>query len=431
MRTLHPLLMTLAACATKVVAPADDADTDAADPGKPFRCPVVDDDSAFSPDPRLLRWPYVTNVTPTTASVQWGLALGTTGEIVWGEDDTFGETAAVTTAPVDLITNPLTLQTAALSGLKPGRGYCYKLLVDGVDLTGPMAFHTAPPLSTTEPVSFLVMGDYGGGVESKAGEVLTEILKHTEEFDFWVTTGDNVYGSGTWQEWEDNQFTFYRQLLRRGISYWPVPGNHDYGSVFGLTPMLVNHDLPKNAYRQEDLERYYSFDWGPVHFTMADSQMAIRQINGLDPVDDMAVWMRDDLEKSKDRPWRVAVWHHPVHMTTPGRTTDILVALHLVPIIENAGVPLQLAGHNHVYERFSHMKGTEKLASGGTTYVVTGAGGKSLYEIGEDAEDRALAEASFSTYHFMIFDADTCTITGRAIDSTGKEIDRFTLSRCD
>jgi len=263
--------------------------------------------------------------------------------------------------------------------------------------------------------------------------VLARILEHTDEIDFWVTTGDNVYGSGTWQEWEDNQFTFYRHLTRRGIPYWPVPGNHDYGSVFSLTPMLTNFDLPKNAYRQEDLERYYSFDWGPAHFTMVDSQLAIRQIDALDPVDDMLVWMKDDLERNRARPWRIGVWHHPVHMTTPGRSTEILVGLHLVPAVEAEAVPLVLTGHNHVYERFGAMKEGVKQAPGqGTTYVITGGGGKSLYEVDPDDSMAPLAEASLSVYHFMLFEADRCSITGRAIDVDGNEIDRFTLTRdCD
>lgn len=422
MRSL--LLLVLVAC-------ADRATTHDVSPGKPFRCAVVTDDATFLPDPRILRWPYVTNVTTSTATVQWGLAAGTTGMIEWGEDDTFGEEAVVTTAPIDLLVQPLALQTAVLSGLKPGRGYCYRLTLDGKDMTGPMALHTAPANDTEEKVRFMAMGDYGGGPASMAGAVLTEILKHEDELDFWVTTGDNVYNSGTWQEWEDNQFTFYRHLLRRGVSYWPVPGNHDYGSEFALTPFLTNLDLPRNALREEDLERYYSFDWGPLHFTMADSQGAVKQVNLADGADDMAVWMKEDLERNKDRPWRIAVWHHPMYMTTPDRTVELPVAIVLAPIAEAAEVPLVLTGHNHSYERFGHMKDGVKLPEGGTTYVITGAGGKSLYDVDPMAPNAHLAEASLSTYHFMLFEADRCTLIGRAIDLNGTEIDRFELSRCN
>ncbi len=427
MRSL--LLLALVACADR---PTTDAGTsDDVTSGKPFKCAVAADDSKFVPDPRILRWPYVTNVTTSTATVQWGLAAGTTGTIEWGEDDGFGQEAEVETAPIDFITNPIALQTAVLSGLKPGRGYCYRLTLDGKDMTGPMALHTAPVNDTDEKVRFMAMGDYGGGTLSMAGGVLTEILKHEDEFDFWVTTGDNVYDSGTWQEWEDNQFTFYRQLLRRGISYWPVPGNHDYGSVFSLAPMLTNLDLPRNALREEDLERYYSFDWGPVHFTMADSQLAVKQVDLIDGVDDMAVWMKEDLDRNQDRPWRIAVWHHPMYMTTPERSVEPPVALVLSPIVEAAEVPLVLTGHNHCYERFSNMKDGAKLPEGGTTYIITGGGGKSLYDVDPTAPNAHLTEASVSTYHFMLFEADRCTLTGRAIDLNGTEIDRFELNRCN
>lgn len=427
---VRPLvLLLLPACAVHNVATDLPVDSEE-EAGLPFRCAVAVSDVDFRPDPRVLRWPYLSNVTHEGATVQWGLTPGVEGRLVWGETDDFGQVAAPSLEPIDLLIEPLSMQSVALSGLRPGRGYCYRVEIDGVDVTGPMAFHTAPRSDTSEKVRFLVLGDYGGGPTSRAGDVLEEILKHVGEIDFWVTTGDNVYGSGTWQEWEDNQFTFYRQLTRRGISYWPVPGNHDYGSVFGLTPMLTNFDLPKNAYRPEDLERYYAFDWGPIHFTMADSQQAIYQIDALNPVDDMLVWLKEDLARNAERPWRIAVWHHPVHMTTPGRSTDLLVALHLAPAVEQAGLPLVLNGHNHVYERFSHMQGPSKLTEGGTTYIVTGGGGKSLYEVGPDDPRAASVDSSHAAYHFMLFEADRCTLTGRAIDVDGVELDRFTLSRC-
>lgn len=426
---MRAALLLVAACAARtgdVDAPADSDDG----VGKPFRCAVVEDDSAFRPDERVLRWPYLSNVTTSAATVQWGLPPGVTGTIEWGEDDDFGRTATATTEPIDMLVNPLAMQSVTLDGLRPGRGYCYRLMLDGVDVTGPMAFRTAPPLDTGDKVRFLVMGDYGGGEGSQAGAVLDRILQHVGEIDFWVTTGDNVYIGGTWQEWEDNQFTFYRHLMRRGIPYWPVPGNHDYGSIFGLTPMLTNFDLPKNALREEDLERYYSFDWGPAHFTMADSQQAITEIDALNPVDDMLVWMKQDLTAHRDRPWRIGVWHHPVHTATKGRTTEILVALHLQPTVEAEGLPLVLTGHNHVYERFADMKEGVKQAPGeGTTYITTGGGGKSLYEVSPDDPRAALAEKAVAVYHFMLFEADRCSLTGRAIDIDGAEVDRFTLTR--
>ncbi|MCB9665706.1 MAG: metallophosphoesterase family protein [Alphaproteobacteria bacterium] len=427
MRTPTLLSLLAASCATVTVSDGADTDEDA---GLPFRCAVQEDDAAFTPDPSLLRWPYTSNITVDGATVQWATAPGLVAKLEWGETDDFGTVAEAELEELDRLVDPRQMHTVRLTDLKPDRGYCYRVVMDGKDLTGPMAFRTAPPRDVDRKIRFLVLGDFGGGPGSPAGPVLDEILKHVDEIDFWVTTGDNAYGSGTWQEWEDNIFSFYRHLLRR-VSFWPTPGNHDYGSPFQLTPMLTNFDLPKNAYRDFDKERYYSFDWGPAHFVMADSQFAAIQINPIDPVDDMAVWMRDDLKASAEMPWQIAVWHHPLYMTTPGRSAAVPVRVHLAPLVEELEVPLVLNGHNHTYERFSHMKDGVKLEKGGTTYVITGAGGKSLYDIDPQDPRAKDAEASYSAYHFMLFEADSCTLRGRAIGLEGAVLDDFTLTRCE
>lgn len=433
MRALTLPFLAVAACAGAASPDGGtDSDSDASpvDSTPAFRCATEADDARFTPDPSVLRWPYLSNVTTDSATVMWGMAPGAVARLEWGPTDAYGTVAEAELADIDKLVDPVQLHTVRLTGLSPDRGYCYRVVLDGKDLTGPMAVHTPPPNDTERPVRFLVLGDFGGGPGSPAQPVLDEILKHTDQIDFWITTGDNAYGSGTWQEWEDNILTFYRHLLRR-VSFWPTPGNHDYGSPFRLEPMLGNFDLPKNAYREFDKERYYSFDWGPAHFVMADSQFAALQINPLDPVDDMAVWMRDDLMASKSRPWQIGVWHHPLYMTTPGRSAEVQVRVHLAPLVEELEVPLVLNGHNHVYERFSHMKDGAKLKEGGTTYVITGAGGKSLYDIGPDDPRAVNVDASYSAYHFMLFEVDRCTLTGRAIGLDGVELDRFTMRRCE
>jgi 3',5'-cyclic AMP phosphodiesterase CpdA len=252
---------------------------------------------------------------------------------------------------------------------------------------------------------------------------------HWDDVDFWLTTGDNAYPQGTARDWQDRIFVFYQELLRRQ-PFFPTPGNHDYGSG-SLDPYLQSLALPEDALKPEDQERYYGFDWGPVHFSMLDSERAVDEVTP-EPGDDMVDWFTDDLADAADRPWRVAAWHHPAYLTDPARRAKDAVLERLVPAAEAGGAQLVLQGHSHVYERFDHLAGGEKVAEG-TSYVVTGGGGAPLDEVTEDddhvedtdlAADLALRDFGQSVNHFMIFEVDRCRLVGRAIDLDGHEFDR-------
>lgn len=413
----------LAACGR----PADDAPTDTDPLVK--ACDVELDETAYVPDPRLVRWPYTSHVTSTGVTVQWGLPIGTTGTLHYGPDGNLGTTADAVTDPLDDLVEALALHKVRLDGLEPDTSYCYRIEIDGEDVSGPLTFRTAPPPESTDPVRFLVLGDYGTGI-GLPQLVLDQIKPHYGEIDFWLTTGDNAYGSGTAQEWQNNIFLFYRDLLRR-VPYFPVAGNHDYDNPLGLQPMLDSVDLPQQAYRVEDHGRYYSFDWGLVHVSALDSELAVDQVTPGTPDDDMVDWLEDDLTAAADRPWRFAAWHHPAYMTEPGRSAKASVREHLVPAVEAGNVPLVLQGHSHVYEAFLHLQDGAKLESGGTSYVITGGGGapRDAIDGEEHAAEQALRDYGQAVNHFLLVEVTTCTTTARAIDLDGNEIHRFTLTR--
>jgi hypothetical protein len=68
----------------------------------------------------------------------------------------------------------------------------------------------------------------------------------------------------------------------------------------------------------------------------------------------MATWLRADLASST-RQWTIAFWHHPAYSkgSHDSDTESNLVEMRqtFLPILEEAGVDLVLAGHSHSYER--------------------------------------------------------------------------------
>ncbi|MCB9664403.1 MAG: metallophosphoesterase [Alphaproteobacteria bacterium] len=431
MRASVPFLAFALAC-TSSTPSTDDTDGDGdSDVLTGCAIPEVDTDGEDPlVDDRLLRWPYTSHVTDEAVTVQWGLPPGVTGKLEWGTGPGFGEVSDATLSELDQLVSPIQLHQVRLTGLTPDTQYCYRITVDGEDVSGPLALHTAPSKDSTEPIRFLVMGDYGAGI-GFATLVYQQIKPYFDDIDFWLTTGDNAYTSGTAQQWQTNVFWFYRDLLRRA-PYFPAPGNHDYGSPLGLTPTLESIDLPPQAYRDDDKGKYYSFDWGPVHFTVLDSEISVNEITPDVEDDDMAEWFADDLAANQDRPWRFGAWHHPMYYTEPKRSAKREMVDYIRPLVESQGVEVALAGHSHLYEVYQHIKDDQKV-DWGTTYVTTGGGGASADDIdGEDhAKELALRTFGQSVNHFMLFEVDLCTVKARAIDLQGAEIHAWTLERPD
>ncbi|MCB9765055.1 MAG: metallophosphoesterase family protein [Alphaproteobacteria bacterium] len=371
----------------------------------------------------LVRWPYPQWVTTSAATVAWGGLAGTTrAKLWWGRsgDNLKPEVASASLIYVDDEGTGANLWTARIEGLRPGTEYCYGVEVDGVMLASGLRLRTAPE-SPWAPVRFMVIGDFGAGTEDQMA-LRDVMLSHAEGVDLLLTTGDNAYSSGTWGEFQRNVFEPYQEMTTRVVVY-PTPGNHDY-STDEAAPYLANYVLPTNAWREADAERYYSMDWGPMHFIGLDTETPALQIRESD-TDDQLDWLRADLAEA-DRPWTVAAWHKPAVSGHATRSPDIFALGYFKPALEEAGAQLVLQGHNHFYERFYPIQG-EALADDGVTYITTGGGGRSLYPQKDD-ERRAVGVID---HHFLLGEVTGCRLSIEAINKQGEVIDRFELTRCD
>ena len=121
---------------------------------------------------------------------------------------------------------------------------------------------------------------------------------------------------------------------------FPTPGNHEYVTNQGQ-PYLDNFYLPAN--NPEGTERYYSFDWGPVHFVSLDSNCAI----GLASPDRCTLaaqksWVAQDLAATQ-RPWKVAFFHHPP-WSSGEHGSQLTMRREFGPLFEQYGVDLVLTG---------------------------------------------------------------------------------------
>jgi hypothetical protein len=175
--------------------------------------------------------------------------------------------------------------------------------------------------------------------------------------------------------------------MLRSFPVFPVAGNHDY-KTDDAGPFREVFALPENG-GPEGTERWYSFDWGDVHFVAIDTERVGPK---------QAAWLDADLADNQ-LPWTV-VFAHKSPYSSGSHGSDRNVREVFGPILEFHRVPLMLAGHDHNYERSEQINGV--------TYVVTGGGGRGT---------RAVGRSEFTAFSHDVL-CDCTRSTRRARSST-------------
>jgi hypothetical protein len=312
---------------------------------------------------------------------------------------------------------------ARLGSLSPSTRYSYQVALGGA-FGGPVAAFTTAPSSGSGSVRFIAFGD--SGVGSSAQRQLA-LRMPAEVFDLALHTGDMAYGAaagfgaGGYPQLHDWMFDLYRGWLGSRPLY-PSIGNHDndanlaapYRDLFVLPRNGASSTYPDHA------ERFYSFDYGPAHIVVLDTELAFQSISRRQA---QTAWLIDDLSRTT-QPWKMAVFHRSPFSAGGEHESDLVVRAELAPIFEAYGVALVLSGHEHDYERTIPWRETPNGRR--VTYVVTGGGGAPLYPSGV----APWTAASRSAHHYVRGTISTCTIALEAVGLDGSVFDRATLQRC-
>lgn len=169
---------------------------------------------------------------------------------------------------------------------------------------------------------------------------------------------------------------------------------------------------------QPNNEQWYSADYGPAHFVFFNDSGLSTEI------DDQEQWMAADLDASS-APWKITLHHQPAFSSSTVHAVSSQVRDHFVPVLEAHGVNLDLAGHNHHYERMLPLK-DGVFTPGGTLYVVTAGGGAPLYPNDGHAGYSAVVAV---TNHYTLLKIEASSLQGQAIDLAGNVLDTWVLQK--
>ena len=340
------------------------------------------------------RDPYVQSVSASSAVIAWVSKEPGVGIVEYGETPWLGREG---------VDNRVTRRHAvALSGLGPGSRYYYRVKEAG-EKSEIARFHTASEGEYSR-FAFAVIGDSGRG---RKGQLAVAALLERLEPDLILHTGDIVYPSGEERHYDRRFFVPYGRLLKE-VPIFPILGNHDLERGNGAA-YLNNFHLPRND--TQGTGRYYSFNWGNVHFVALNSEL-YHGDHSYRP-EEQKTWLDRDLKETR-QPWKIVYFHRPIYSSSK-HGSDERIREDLEPVLVRHEVDLVFSGHDHVYERTVPIRGV--------TYVVSGGCGKGLYPAGS-SEWTAFSK---SIYHAVLVRVDGKRLSLEAVEPDDSVLDRLDL----
>jgi uncharacterized protein (TIGR03437 family) len=392
--------------------------------------------------------PYLQNMGGDHVTILWSTRENQSADVQFSTNQSLAGATRVSAAPGKLFPQPVTKlpyefyqYRVDLNGLAPNTTYYYRVNVGGVPLAPAASFTTA----ASGPFSFLAYGDSGMGTAEQQN-VLVQMLGEMSNPNLKLVlhVGDIAYEDGTYDDFLSHHFAYYFSMMAQ-LPFFPAPGNHEYNSCGNnyncppASPYFSVHAPPAANVTGPDRGKYYSYDWGDVHFVALDANLLLPN----DPIPQLD-WLEADLSATTAK-WKIVYWHqtpYPLfwHTSDP---LDIASAKWFVPILERHGVQLVLTGHEHEYFRSKPMHGGVPVDSGPSTlYITSGGGGGSIHPVvakpwvaggctfppqvpanvrPADAAVAKLCEASW--WNYLRVEVSETQIVVHAIDMNGVEFD--------
>ncbi len=284
---------------------------------------------------------------------------------------------------------------AAIDGLRPGQTYYYSVGHDGWDSGDVSGSFTTAPHGRCS-FRFTAFGDQGWSYDSVASA--TQIRSQNPAFH--LHAGDISYaengGDGLITDAYDPRVwdSYFNQIdpTAGSIPWNAVVGNHEmepWYSPDGYGGEFARFDFPGGP-----SQTYYSFTYGNVGVVALDGNDVSYEI----PANlgytggAQTAWLKSTLASLRANPkidFIVPYFHNCAYSTCVTHGCEGGVEQYWVPLFDQYEVDLVINGHNHIYERTDPLRGGATTAaatigstvdsSKGTTYIVAGGAGKSLY----------------------------------------------------
>jgi hypothetical protein len=296
---------------------------------------------------------------------------------------------------------------------------------------------------------FVLVGDMGAvrvQKEPAAGRVVPMLAE--EQAVAVLHAGDLAYGNGNasiWDEWFEEI-----EPLASNAFYQAAAGNHEHEAnrlegAMEEDPHPYRMFVDRLEYPAPEL--HYSFDVGPVHVLVINSEDACQAppSGAGDPWSrtpscapsgangSLLSFVEQDLAGHGEAAWTVVLMHRPAYSAGPHGGLAVLRE-RFVPIFEEHGVDLVVAGHEHNYQRSFPLRDGAVVdddpssyeAGDGIIHLVTGGGGARLYDL--DGPQPSWSAARAVEHHYVRLDVTPEGLRATALSIPDRAVlDSFTV----
>lgn len=290
--------------------------------------------------------------------------------------------------------------------LLPGTKYAYRVGDSESGVWSNIGYFTTADKNKVS-ANFIVIADVQASNEENfkmAADVMKKAVETMPEYEFTANLGDFV-NDCTNEEWDSYFRNFAFTNMNSTIV--PVTGNHEGNLQWFKFNNMFNVGTPAGSVTMTGC--YYSFDWGDAHFAVLNSNdmypMSMAQVN----------WLKNDMNAS-DAQWKIVLMHRALYSAGKNiNKPDTLVMRNvLLPVIDELGIDIVFAGHDHMYFRTETIKGdkvvetetvtemyngvetTFALNPQGTTHILPSTAGTKRYGVNEDAAYPILESAALA-----------------------------------
>ena len=274
------------------------------------------------------------------------------------------------------------IHEATLTGLIPNTKYEYRV---GYGMDRRSDWY---PLETDGAGEYevLIYPDSQSGDYSGWEEIVKNSAKRNPGAALYISMGDlvdNGEQAYQWRTWLDS----IKPLSAR-IPLAPTLGNHEMYTLdwkMREPRAYLNYfDVPNNGNATFN-RRYYSYDYGDVHYVVLDTQLYEsthednHDTHHPDLYDVQVQWLRQDLALNTKK-WTVVLMHRDPFQYAFDRPGASRAAgfdeegVLFMPIFDEFHVDLVLSAHLHSYRNRGHVRNFDRDASG-PLYILTGIAG--------------------------------------------------------
>jgi hypothetical protein len=322
-----------------------------------------------------------------------------------------------------------------ITGLTQNTMYYYKIPGFHDQAT---SFKTAP--MSTIPFTFFAYGDTREAslIDSQHASLMNQMVELSSKGTmpaFILNSGDIANSWSDTRSWDIHFQTI--KPLAQSVPYFVGTGNHEWNEAVSDrdNAHVLIHEYPSTGPNQIN-ETSFAYQYSNAYIIVLGYPH-----DGTNSRSARA-WLESQLayaNASSSIDWIFLTWHRPPFTGTPSRGDNDDIKNNTADLLHKYNADVVFLGHDHNYQRINITRSSNYTND--VTYIITGGGGASLYDVASKSWDGTDATGlhgekyygatvvAKSTYEFMKIDVNGLVATFTTYEIGGTILDQFTITK--